>query len=323
MSDAPEAPAPEQLPLPAVPEKAPPPADPDEPPDESAPKPAPTPAPEPKPEPASYVAEVMKQRDVSQLAELVREKKALEATAAKYKGSEGKLATLAKIERLMDDGDDDEAMMELLRFKHGDKAAERLAPAYNGLTKRILGVQADPHVTRVEQRVTRQDQEVEALKSELAQARAERQEREAKDHEDKVRGAVKQLATILKEHEATYPHLMAEADSPEEVVWGILEEAHKHSQELSLQDAIKLADDHFKPAFERKASRYQNLLAPNKANGVPTKPEAPKLTAPPRKSLTNAAASHAPNEKTLPPPKNEAERLSRSFAVLQQGGLKR
>lgn len=278
---------------------------------------------EPEPEKPNLVAEVMKRRDVSQLASLVREKKALEADREKFKGHESRLSTLEKIERLMDDGDDAEAVMELLRFKHGDKAAERLAPAYNGLTKRVLGVQIDPQTAKVEQSVSRIQKQLDALKQEKAQTEAKLAERESEAREVAIQGAIRQVGSYLKTVEAEFPHLLAEADAPEEVVWGILEEAEKHGQELTLEQAAKLADEHFQPSFERRKARYEskNLLAPNKANEVPTKLEAPSSTkaAPPRKSLTNADASQAPTETAeLPPPRSEQERRDRSFAVLQK-----
>lgn len=277
----------------------------------------------PAPEPAApdLAAEVMKRRGADQLRELVREKKQLEAKAEKYKAAESKVAAYERIERLMDAGDDDEAVMELLKLKHGEKAAERLAPTYNGLTRRVLGTQANPELAKVEQRVSRFDQRVEKLEQEKAQAEAKLAEMESKDRESRIQGAIKSVGDYLKTQESAYPHLLAEADAPEDVVWNILEEAEKHGQELTLEQAAKLADDHFKPAFERKAARYQNLLAPKTGNVVPTKPEASPSTkaAPPRKSLTNADASQAATEETpLPPPRNEQERRDRSFAVLQK-----
>lgn len=263
----------------------------------------------------------MKRRDASQLAALVREKKQLEATAAKYKSGEAKLTALEKIERLMENGDEDEAVMELLRLKHGDKAGERLSHVYNGLTRRVLGVQSDPQLAKVEQRVSRFDEQLEAIKNEKAQIEAKLAERDAADQELRVQGAIKQVEGYLKGFESEYPFLLAEADSPEEVVWGILEEAAQHGQDLTLEQAARLANDHFKPAFEKRAPRYQNLLAQNQAKGSPTKPEAPASTtgAPPRKSLTNADASSVPAEKALEPPKTDAERRDRAFAALQAG----
>lgn len=317
----PGAPAPAAAPPPEAPSKAP----------AAAPTP-PAPAADPEeadnaPPPAAaatavdYAAAVMKQRDARELASLVREKRQLEAERAKFKEREPKLAALEKIERLMDDGDRAGAIVELHRLKYGDKAAEELAESYNGLTQHVLGVQNNPQNAKVERSVSRIQEQLDALKHEKAQAEARVAEMEARDRDQRIHAAIDSVGTFLKDAESDYPYLLAEADAPEHVVWGILEKAAENDQELTLEEAARLANDHFRPAFEKKAPRYQNLLAPTKATGSPTKPEASTspIGQPPRKSLTNADASQAPADKTTPPPRNETERLDRSFAVLQQG----
>jgi hypothetical protein len=281
----------------------------------------PTPT-DPAPPKVDFAAEVMKRRDAKELAQVVREKKAVEAERAKLKEHEQKLESFRIVEQLLEDGDDAGAIEALIRLKAGDKASERLASTYNALTERMLkaqdGKKQEP--TPVERDVSRLRQRLEALEQQKASAEAKLAEKEAAEHEQRVQNAIGQVGTYLKDAEHEYPYLMAEADDPGEVVWHILDEAAKHGQELTIGDAAKLANDHFQPTVTKKADRYKNLLAPTKANGVPPKPEALRSqSAPPRKSLTNADASQAPSTKTLPPAKNDEERLARGFAVLQRG----
>lgn len=281
---------------------------------EEAPAEAP-PAPEP-PKP-DLATKVLERRDPSQLAAIVKANRELQSSNEKLKVAESKAASFAKIERLLEDGDDDEAAMELLRLKHGDKAGERLSHLYNGLTRRVLGEKVDPRQVKDEQRASRTDREIEALKQETAQTKALLAERDAAERERAVQGALIQVGGYLKATEAEYPYLLAEADSAEQVVWEILEEYERDGQILTLEQAARLANEHFKPAFERKAQRYKNLLA-QEASGGSTKPEAPALKGlPPRKSLTNADASAAPTSKTAPPPKDDNERLDRAWAAMQ------
>lgn len=303
------------------------------PPAPEAPKPAPDesdtdpgkdePAPPPEGPKVDVAATVKRAAGAAELAALVREKKALEAQATKYKGTEAKLAALEKIEQLMDDGDRAGAIVELHRLKYGDKAAAELAESYNGLTRHVLGekTERNPQIAPVERKVSRLEQDFEALKLERDQANAKLAERDAAEQQRWEENAVKGLASYLESATEKHPYLMAEADAPEEVVWAILKEASAQGQDdLTYEQAAELANEHFRPTAEKKAARYQNLLA-KKAGGVPIKPEAPpKLTGmPPRKSLTNADASQAAASKDLPPPRTEQERRDRSFAVLQAG----
>jgi hypothetical protein len=308
------------------PAEAPPPAPPPAPADPDEPEAPPATPPAEAPPKVDLAAVVMKQRDASQLAALVREKKQLEATAAKYKSSEAKLAALAKIEQLMDDGDRAGAIVELHRLKFGDKAAAELADSYNSLTRHVLGKQneSSPEIVQVKREVSRNGQEIEALKRERDQYQAKLAEKEAAEYQRWERGAVEDLGSYLKSTADQFPYLVAEVDQPEEVVWEILKTAAAQGQnDLTYEQAAQLANEHFKPTAEKKAARYQNLLA-SKASGNPPKPEAAAkpTSAPPRKSLTNADASQASTEKSLPPPRNDQERLDRSFAVLQRAQAK-
>lgn len=296
------------------------------PPAEAAKEPAADPAPEPPK--VDLAAEVMKRRDAKELAALSRQQRQLEAERTKLKELEPKAASFARAQRLAEDGDRVGAISAMLEAWHGDaeKAKAALADYYNDLTAHVLAVQNAPqNPSKLERRVSRHEEDLEALKRERDQAKAEAEELKARDHEQRVQGAIQQVASFLRDSESEFPHLTAEADAPEDVVWGILEEAMARGEDLTLEQAAKLADEYFKPAVERKKTRYQNLLAPKKANGVPPKSEAPTspMSAPPRKSLTNADASQAPQPQELPPPRNEDERLARSFAVLQQGLSKR
>ncbi len=281
--------------------------------------------PTPEPPKVDIAAEVMKRRDAKELASLVRDKRAVESERAKLKEQSAKLEAFREIERMLDEGDDAGAAEALVRMKAGDKANERLATLYNGLTDRLLkDKNGTQQPTQVERGVTHLRSKLETLEQKNAALEARLAERDAAEHEQRIRGAVERVGGYLKDAEHDYPFLMAEADDPGEVVWSILEEAEKHGQELTLEEAAKLANDHFQPTATKKADRYKNLLAPTKANGVPPKPEATRSqVAPPRKSLTNADASQAPTTKTLPPPKNDEERLERAFAALQQGLGKR
>jgi hypothetical protein len=270
---------------------------------------------------ADIAAEVMRQRDARQLGELVREKKALEAKAASFKESEAKLAAFAKIERLLDDEDDASAIEALLQLKAGDRYKDRLASTYNALTDRMLkGQNAPKQSSAVERSVSRLEKDFEQLKHEKAQTEARLAEKEAEERDRAVQGAVESIGSYLKDLEHDYPFLMAEADEPADIVWAIIEEADRAGKELTLGEAAKLANDHFQPAFERKAPRYQSLLAPNKGEDKPAKPEdaQPKLSAPPRKSLTNADASQVSNQKTLPPAKSDDERIDRGWEAFRR-----
>lgn len=281
-----------------------------------------TPVAEPPPEPKpGLVAEVMKARDAKNLAAIVREKRQLEATAAKYKEHEPKLAALERMQRLLEDGDRTGAILELHRLQYGDKAADELAASYNGLTEHILGAQSQPspELTQVKREVSRTANEVAAIKLERDQARAALAEKEEAERERAIQGAKQTVGGFLKDTETTYPYLVAEADAPEEIVWGILEAAAERNEEMTLAQACELANEHFKPTAEKKAARYQNLFAPKPATGSPLKPETrTSPTASPRKSITNADASSVAPDQELPPPRTEQERRDRSFALLQQ-----
>jgi hypothetical protein len=278
--------------------------------------------PDAQPEKAGLVAEVMKKRDVKQLAALVRDKKQLEAEKAQLKEQRSKLEAVAKIERLLEDEDPAAAIEALLSLKYGDKGRERLADAYNALTDRMLKSQSQPQTkTRAELGVSRLERELEELKARDAQREAELAKRDAEDHARRVQGAKDQLGQMLKATPDEFEYLLTEADAPEEIVWEILEEADRNGQEMTFGEAAKLANLHFQPAFERKAQRYkQNSLAPTKANGVPDKQEAPtSKSAPQRKSLTNADASEVPETRKPPPAKTEDERLDRGWNAFRQG----
>jgi hypothetical protein len=280
--------------------------------------------PEPaKPEEPAFdpAAEVMRRRDAKELASIVREKKALEARALEFKQHEGKLAALAKIERLLEDEDDAGAFEAMLALKLGEKAGDRLPHSYNLLTERMLRPQNAPHPVSKEARgVSRIERELEEVKAREAQTRAKLEQREAEEYEHKVLGAKATLKAHIKDSEHELEALVTEADQPEEIVWEILEEADKAGKPLTVGEALKLANNHFKPAFERKAERYKNSLAPKKAVDVPGKPEAPtSKSAPQRKSLTNADASEVVAPKAPPKPRNEDERLDLAWQKLRQG----
>lgn len=275
-------------------------------------------------EKSDVVAEVMKRRDARELAAIVREKKAMESERAKYKEHEAKLAALARIDRLLEDGDDAGAIEELLALKHGDKASARLPETYNALTARVLESQtAKQPVSRAERGVSRLERELEEVKAREAQTRARLEEREAEEYERSVRGAKATLSKFLQDNQTSYEALLLEADAPEEIVWEILDEHEKLKKPITLGEAAELANQHFKPAFQRKAERYnqiKNSPAPKKANEVPTKLEAPtSKSAPPRKSLTNADASAVAATKAMPPAKNDEERISRGWQILRRG----
>ena len=299
------------------------------------PAPAETPA-EPAKEPeaaadkgpdlAAIATGVMARRDASQLGALVREKKALEAEKAKFKEHEADLGALAEFHRLYE-VDPAAAVAHMLEHKEGkDKGQAALARAYDGLTTRILGVESKtavpPHlklsVDRAEKNVSGAQARIDALEAKLAA-------KEAEEQRVAVQGALQTVGGFLTKQEHEYRYLMAEADDPTEIVWSIMEDANAQGVELSLGDAAALANEHFKPTFEKKKDRYQRLTAPERGADTPSKPEStPKPSASTRKSLTNADASQAtaPTTTKQPPPKTDEERLERSWQMLKERSQK-
>lgn len=314
--------------LTATPAPPAPAADPDDP-DLPAADAAVEPPAEAAPDPVAAIAQtVIRQRDAKELAQLVREKKQLEAEREKVKEGEKKLAFLAKLEQLYED-DPAAAIEYMLAEKAGDpeRAKAAMAKAYDGLTSRILGVESKSAPSRHERSATRVDSRIEALEQKLAQTEAEKvqlasaqAERQRQDRYQMVASWISTDAESLAPFEA----LLDEADDPAAVVHEILESAHAEGHsDLTFMRAAELANEHFKPAFlkkqERRAQRLNHLSAPTKANEA-HKPETSKSpNGSSRKSLTNADASQVTPNQEPPKPKTDAERIALAFAKLQAG----
>jgi len=275
------------------------------------------------PPPPNPAAEVIERRQGQALAKLMREKQQLDAQREQLKGHEPRLTLFAKAEKLAAEGDHAGAHRFMLEATYGgaDKAKAALPALYESLTSEILGVDSKSSSPRIERDVARLQRELEELKQARATAEAERDEWQSKDRENRVEAAVSALSTMLEAETTSYPYLMAEADDPGHVVWEIMVAAIERGEEPpEPEEAAKLANLYYQPVFERKKTKYQNLLAPQGASGSTSTLEAPQsLPAPQRKSLTNADAAQAPN---LTAPRVILDReksIDEAWRVLQQG----
>lgn len=272
--------------------------------------PAPDAAAQPVVPPANPAAEVIERRTGQALAKLMREKQDLDARSSQVKKHEARLAMLDRADALAAAGDHSAANMLTLEATYGskEKAKEALPSLYESLTSEIIGVQSKV-APKVERDLSRLERRLEQMELEREKALAERDAMAARDREQRVEQGVKALSTMLEQQSNDYPYLMAEADDPGHVVWEIMVAAIERGEEPpEPEEAAKLANQYYQPVFERKKTRYQNLLAPQGASGTPSKPEGPQNTpGPPRKSLTNATSAQAPNL-TAPAPITDREK---------------
>lgn len=269
---------------------------------------------------------VLRRRESAALAKLMREKRELDVRAEAYKGVEPRLAALAAAQQLYERGDHGGAVKAALTILAGDeaRAKEALPKAYESLTSEILGVESSSQQSaRVQRDLASLHKQLGDVQSELATRRAERDQMAAEVQERQIAEGVQSLATVLDAAKSQYPNLMAEADDPAQVVWEMMVEALERGEKPpEWEEAAKILDSHYQPIVEKKKNRYQHLLAPQGANGSPSKPEMPSSQMGSRKSLTNADAASTSD---LQPPKpilNREDSIEQAFRLLQERTLR-
>jgi hypothetical protein len=274
------------------------------------------PPPEAKPD---LAAEVMKRRDSSALAKLMREKRELDARAAQLAEKAPVLDGFERARQYAEEGDHARATRAFYETIYGPEKAQEMFPhVYASLTSEVVGVESAAQAqARFQRDLARLQQQQQELQEKVARDQAAHEQWIASTREERITGAVGTIASML-EQSTDYPYLLAESEEPAQVVWEIMVEAlERGEQPPTPEEAAKIANNHFQPIFEKKKTRYQHLLAPQGASGS-NQPETPASQNGSRKSLTNADAASAPDLRAPPTIMNRDDSIDAAWRLLQE-----
>jgi hypothetical protein len=261
----------------------------------------------------------MSRRDAANLAKLMQAKREADAAAARAAEKAPLYEQLERAAKYAKEGDHSRATRAFYEAVHGPEKAKELFPqVYDHLTSEVLGVEAGSKIQgRVERDLARLQREHEELAATIARDQAAHQQWAAANREERISGAVGTISQML-EASKDYPYLAAESDDAAQVVWEIMVEAAERGEEPpSPEEAAKLANDHFQSIFEKKRTRYQQLLAQQSASGTAQQEAANSQTAP-RMSLTNVDATQAPDLKTAPKFIDREQSIDAAWRLLQE-----